>query len=312
MLPSTKARWCAFLAPIAVVGLAACQPETDPLHVGAALVPGVLVRSASPIEQSNSSGMQATSNPVSASGARVGAEVPAAVSDQPILATATGPAATDQEVEAQGFDGSADAATPAVREAAGGSTPASIMPPLPIGDAVPYATFETGPMSSPIVSAAVTALGALVGRDGLTYDSTISALADAVGATTGLDARQLVTAWRAATAHRMEALLSALTQVGVAYHYAQSNPGSGFDCSGLVSWAWSVAGVGLEHQSGSIISSLPHGDISTVLPGDVLWYPGHVSLALGVADSFVDAPNTGNTIRVESHTVPNVVVGVVG
>ena len=84
----------------------------------------------------------------------------------------------------------------------------------------------------------------------------------------------------------------------------------------MVSWAWEVAGKSLPHQSGAIIDKLPHGDIATVMPADVLWYPGHISLALGVGDAYVDAPNRGNTVRIEgghsASAARRLIVGVAG
>ena len=47
-----------------------------------------------------------------------------------------------------------------------------------------------------------------------------------------------------------EALLAALSQLGVAYRHATSDPAVGFDCSGLTSYAWGRAGVEIPHQSG--------------------------------------------------------------
>ena len=38
-------------------------------------------------------------------------------------------------------------------------------------------------------------------------------------------------------------------QLGVPYHYATSEPGVGFDCSGLTHYAWGQAGVYLPRNS---------------------------------------------------------------
>ena len=71
-----------------------------------------------------------------------------------------------------------------------------------------------------------------------------------------------------------------------------------FDCSGLTSWAWSQSGVGLPHQSGGQIRTVRQVDLSAVQPGDLLYYPGHVMLALGIGGAIVHAPNTGNVVEV--------------
>src|SRR5437879_2054085 len=46
-----------------------------------------------------------------------------------------------------------------------------------------------------------------------------------------------------------KAIAAAESQIGVPYVYAAARPGHGFDCSGLVMWAWSHAGVRLPHNS---------------------------------------------------------------
>ncbi|MGO1056105.1 C40 family peptidase [Crossiella sp. CA198] len=38
---------------------------------------------------------------------------------------------------------------------------------------------------------------------------------------------------------------AALTQLGVPYRWGASNPGRGFDCSGLTQWAYRQAGVAI-------------------------------------------------------------------
>ena len=100
----------------------------------------------------------------------------------------------------------------------------------------------------------------------------------------------------------MTAVLSALTQLGVPYRRLGATPGKAFDCSGLTSWAWSQGGVGLPHQSGRQIRGAARSSIDQVLPGDLLYYPGHVMLALGVGGAMVHAPNSGNVVEVRMLT----------
>ena len=95
----------------------------------------------------------------------------------------------------------------------------------------------------------------------------------------------------------MVALLSALTQVGVPYRRLGDTPGRAFDCSGLTSWAWSQSGVALPHQSGRQIRGVPDRPRGRVKPGDLLYYPGHVMMALGLGGAIVHAPNTGNVVE---------------
>ncbi|MGD9702952.1 MAG: C40 family peptidase [Acidimicrobiia bacterium] len=167
----------------------------------------------------------------------------------------------------------------------------------------------TGPMSDAIVADAVSALGALRTGDSSALSAALDPLATEVGARAGIDPTELVRVWRATDGTRMTAVLSALSQVGVNYRYAAASPGKAFDCSGLVSWAWSQAGVALPAQSKQMINTTVKKDLAAALPGDVFWYPGHVSLALGVGEAFVHAPYRGRTIEVRAASSRRVVVG---
>ena len=98
----------------------------------------------------------------------------------------------------------------------------------------------------------------------------------------------------------MVALLSALTQLGVKWRYASSQPGAAFDCSGLVKWAWSQAGVTLPSNSSAIIDALPNTATDELEPGDVMWYPGHIMISLGVDQTYVNAVNRGKPLAVQT------------
>ena len=97
-------------------------------------------------------------------------------------------------------------------------------------------------------------------------------------------------------------MTAALSQVGVPYQYAMSSPGVGFDCSGLTSWAWAQAGKSIPHQSAQQYASLPHVAQADIQPGDLIFYYSpisHVSMYVG-GGQYVDAPNTGQTVRTGS------------
>jgi cell wall-associated NlpC family hydrolase len=148
------------------------------------------------------------------------------------------------------------------------------------------------------VSVAQQALSALQHADQAPYTIFRQRLAALVAPAAGVDPRQLDERWRVADPRRMVTVLSALTQLGVPYHSRGATPGRAFDCSGLTSWAWSQSGVGLPHQSGGQIRSVSRVDLSAVQPGDLLYYPGHVMLALGIGGAIVHAPNSGNVVEV--------------
>lgn len=98
------------------------------------------------------------------------------------------------------------------------------------------------------------------------------------------------------------AVNAALNQLGVPYRFATSNPGVSFDCSGLTSYAWGQAGVGLPHQSASQYASVPHVDPAEAQPGDLIFYYhpiSHVGIYLGNGQ-LVHAPATGDHVKISS------------
>jgi hypothetical protein len=119
-----------------------------------------------------------------------------------------------------------------------------------------------------------------------------------VGPRAGIDPARLDAVWAMTDPQRMVTVLSALSQLGVPYHRRAAAAGEGFDCSGLTSWAWGQGGVPLPHQSGRQIRGVPRRGLDVVQPGDLLYWPGHVMLALGVGGAMVHAPNRGHVIEV--------------
>ena len=96
------------------------------------------------------------------------------------------------------------------------------------------------------------------------------------------------------------AVNAALSQQGVPYKYATSNPGVSFDCSGLTAYAWGAAGVYLPHQSRAQYASIPHVSKGDAQPGDLLFYYSpisHVGVYLG-GGQLVHAPNTGSVVKI--------------
>jgi cell wall-associated NlpC family hydrolase len=178
--------------------------------------------------------------------------------------------------------------TPLAASPAAAAAPAAAVPP------------STGPLSDVLVTQAIVALDALRDGDRRAYQAALVPLAAEAAFRGGVDSAELTRVWGQTDDTRMTALLSALTQIGVKYRYASATPGAAFDCSGLVSWAWAQAGRELPHQSKQIINATTKKDRTQVLPGDVFWYPGHISLALGVGNAFVHAPYRGRTVEVRA------------
>ena len=113
----------------------------------------------------------------------------------------------------------------------------------------------------------------------------------------GLDAAGMQAAWRDADAAHQVAVLSSLTQLGTRYRFAARSPGVAFDCSGLTSWSWAQAGVTLLRQSRSQINKATPITRDNAQPGDLVYYPGHLMMFLGVDNAIIHAPFTGRNIE---------------
>jgi cell wall-associated NlpC family hydrolase len=105
----------------------------------------------------------------------------------------------------------------------------------------------------------------------------------------------------------------ALSQIGVPYVWGGSTPGAGFDCSGLVKWAYGLSGIALPRTSYAQWAALPHLPAGAPLEvGDLLFFepgpegPGHVGIYIG-GGLMVDAPHTGASVRVEPYDWPSYV-----
>jgi cell wall-associated NlpC family hydrolase len=91
----------------------------------------------------------------------------------------------------------------------------------------------------------------------------------------------------------------ALEAVGVPYRWGGESPTSGFDCSGLVRWAYGRVGIDVPHSSYALwYTGRPVG-LGAVQAGDVLVFDGlgHVGLYLG-RGRMVHAPHSGKTVEV--------------
>jgi peptidoglycan DL-endopeptidase CwlO len=94
----------------------------------------------------------------------------------------------------------------------------------------------------------------------------------------------------------------ALGQLGTPYVPGGADP-SGFDCSGLVSWAYARAGhPGLPHFTGALWTSGTRvGSTGELAPGDLVFFDGlgHVGMYIG-GGQFVEAPHSGDVVKVSS------------
>jgi len=91
----------------------------------------------------------------------------------------------------------------------------------------------------------------------------------------------------------------AMRAVGVPYRWGGESPTSGFDCSGLVRWAYGRVGIDVPHNSYALYSVGRRVDEERMEPGDVLFFEGlgHVGLYVG-RGRMVHAPRSGREVEV--------------
>jgi len=83
--------------------------------------------------------------------------------------------------------------------------------------------------------------------------------------------------------NRAVVVQAALTQVGAPYVWGGAAPG-GFDCSGLVMWAFQQAGIALPHSSQALAQGGQPVALSDLQPGDVLTFysdASHTGIYIG-------------------------------
>jgi peptidoglycan DL-endopeptidase CwlO len=92
----------------------------------------------------------------------------------------------------------------------------------------------------------------------------------------------------------------AMSQMGTAYVWGGGAPG-GFDCSGLVMWAYAQVGVSLPHSSYAQYGYGVPVSRDQLQPGDLVFFDGlgHVGIYIG-GGQFVHAPHTGDVVKISS------------
>jgi cell wall-associated NlpC family hydrolase len=95
------------------------------------------------------------------------------------------------------------------------------------------------------------------------------------------------------------AVAYAHAQLGKPYVFATAGPDT-FDCSGLTMAAWRVAGVSMDHYSGSQAASFPKVTWDQLQPGDLVFFYAdlhHVGLYIG-GGQMIHAPRTGDVVKI--------------
>jgi len=98
------------------------------------------------------------------------------------------------------------------------------------------------------------------------------------------------------------AVKAALAQLGVRYVFGAKSPGVAFDCSGLTSYAWGVAGVGIPRVSRMQYAGLTKIPTAAAQPGDLIFSYNpisHVGMYLGNGQ-MVSSPRTGDVVKISA------------
>ncbi|MEA5019173.1 MAG: NlpC/P60 family protein [Gordonibacter sp.] len=90
----------------------------------------------------------------------------------------------------------------------------------------------------------------------------------------------------------------ALSRIGCPYDLGAAGPNA-FDCSGLVCWAYAQCGIPLPHYTEDLRAVARQVvSIAEARPGDVLYRPGHVGIAVSYGGvPYVHAPTPGAFVR---------------
>ncbi|HEX9876844.1 MAG TPA: C40 family peptidase [Gammaproteobacteria bacterium] len=104
------------------------------------------------------------------------------------------------------------------------------------------------------------------------------------------------------------AALIARRQIGVPYRFGGTSPDAGFDCSGLVYYSYSQAGIDLPRTSRELFRAARKISLADARPGDVVFFQdqeklSHVGIYLGQR-YFVHAPASGRTVSVAHIDTP--------
>jgi cell wall-associated NlpC family hydrolase len=112
----------------------------------------------------------------------------------------------------------------------------------------------------------------------------------------------------AGSAQGMAAVAAAKRQIGVPYVWGGETPGRGFDCSGLVQWAWGQAGYSIPRTTQSQYPALTPVPLNALQPGDLLFYYNldgdhqvdHVVMYVGSGpwgtSTIISAAHSGTTV----------------
>ena len=149
-------------------------------------------------------------------------------------------------------------------------------------------------------------LGRRRGRAAAAVEQVAGAPAPAASAVAGDAAAAAASGGGGAGPKALAALKEAQKYTGTKYHWGGSTPQTGFDCSGLVQWAYAKAGIQIPRVTDAQFAASNGTSVerSDLKPGDLVFFgqPGniyHVGISMG-GDKFLHAPKTGDVVKVAS------------
>jgi cell wall-associated NlpC family hydrolase len=137
-------------------------------------------------------------------------------------------------------------------------------------------------------------------EDYLDYAALRTATARLAAKQLGSNEFAMIDAWKSTSLEHQRAVLAAMTQIGVPYKRNASSEDVAFDCSGLTLYAWQSAGIQLNRVSRDQIRAATTLDREDAKAGDLVHYPGHVMMYLGVDDAVVHTFSTGRTVEIDT------------
>jgi cell wall-associated NlpC family hydrolase len=103
----------------------------------------------------------------------------------------------------------------------------------------------------------------------------------------------------------------AMQYLGVPYRWGGEDP-SGFDCSGLATYAYRQIGKSVPHYTVAIYNQFPKVPAGSLQPGDLVFWRGlgHMGIYIG-GGQYVHAPQTGDVVKISSMSDRSDYVGAV-
>lgn len=105
----------------------------------------------------------------------------------------------------------------------------------------------------------------------------------------------------------------AMRYLGVPYVWGGASPSQGFDCSGLVLYAYAQIGISVPHYTGSLWQMGVPVARDALEPGDLVFFNnlGHMGIYIG-GGQMVAAPHTGDVVKVSDITTGSYASSYVG